>query len=165
MTALNPDRPRFVAGSLGPTDKSASVATDVGDPAYRNVTFDELVDAYYEQVDGLVQGGSHILFPETSFDTLNMKACLFAIDQYFEDKNVRLPVMISGTIIDKAGRTLSGQTIEAFWHSVSHFDMLSVGLNCALGAAEMRPNVESISGGGVGLHQHPPQRRDADRLR
>ena len=146
VTALNPDRPRFVAGSLGPTDKSASVATDVGDPAYRNVTFNELVDAYYEQVDGLVQGGSHILFPETSFDTLNMKACLFAIDQYFEDKNVRLPVMISGTIIDKAGRTLSGQTIEAFWHSVSHFDMLSVGINCALGAAEMRPNVEALSG-------------------
>ena len=145
VTALNPDRPRFVAGSLGPTDKSASVATDVGDPAYRNVTFDELVDAYYEQVDGLVRGGSHILFPETSFDTLNMKACLFAIDQYFEDKNVRLPVMISGTIIDKAGRTLSGQTIEAFWHSVSHFDMLSVGINCALGAAEMRPNVEALS--------------------
>ena len=146
VTARNPERPRFVAGSLGPTDKSASVATDVGDPAYRNVTFDELVDAYYEQVDGLVQGGSHILFPETSFDTLNMKACLFAIDKYFVDKNVRLPVMISGTIIDKAGRTLSGQTIEAFWHSVSHFDMLSVGINCALGANEMRPNVEALSG-------------------
>ena len=145
FTAKNPDRPRFVAGSLGPTDKSASVATDVGDPAYRNVTFDELVDAYYEQVDGLVQGGSHVLFPETSFDTLNMKACLFAIDKYFEDKDVRLPVMISGTIIDKAGRTLSGQTIEAFWHSVSHFDMLSVGINCALGAGEMRPNVEALS--------------------
>ncbi len=141
-----PDRPRFVAGSLGPTDKSASVATNVGDPAYRNVTFDELVDAYYEQVDGLVAGGSDILFPETSFDTLNMKACLFAIDKYFEDHDVRLPVMISGTIIDKAGRTLSGQTIEAFWHSVSHFDMLSVGVNCALGAAEMRPNVEALAG-------------------
>jgi len=146
VTALDPSRPRFVAGSLGPTDKSASVATDVGDPAYRNVTFDELVDAYYEQVDGLVVGGSDILFPETSFDTLNMKACLFAIDKYFEDKGICLPVMISGTIIDKAGRTLSGQTIEAFWHSVSHFDMLSVGLNCALGAAEMRPNVESLAG-------------------
>ncbi len=146
VTALNPDRPRFVAGSIGPTDKSASVATDVGDPAYRNVTFDQLVDAYYEQVDGLVVGGSHLLFPETSFDTLNMKACLFAIDKYFEDKSIRLPVMISGTIIDKAGRTLSGQTIEAFWHSVSHFDMLSVGLNCALGANEMRPNVEALSG-------------------
>ena len=141
-----PDRPRFVAGSLGPTDKSASVAANVADPAHRNVTFDELVDAYYEQVDGLVAGGSDILFPETSFDTLNMKACLFAISKYFEDKDVRLPVMVSGTIIDKAGRTLSGQTIEAFWHSVSHFDLLSVGINCALGAAEMRPNVEALAG-------------------
>ena len=141
-----PDRPRFVAGSIGPTDKSASVAANVADPAYRNVTFDELVDAYYEQVDGLVAGGSDILFPETSFDTLNMKACLFAIDKYFVDHDVSLPVMVSGTIIDKAGRTLSGQTIEAFWHSVSHFDLLSVGINCALGAAEMRPNVESLAG-------------------
>ena len=141
-----PDRPRFVAGSLGPTDKSASVAANVADPAHRNVTFDELVEAYYEQVDGLVAGGSDILFPETSFDTLNMKACLFAISKFFEDKDVRLPVMVSGTIIDKAGRTLSGQTIEAFWHSVSHFDLLSVGINCALGAAEMRPNVEALAG-------------------
>ncbi len=140
-----PDRPRFVAGSIGPTDKSASVATNVDNPAYRNVTFDELVDAYYEQVDGLVAGGSDILFPETSFDTLNMKACLFAIDKYFVDHDIRLPVMVSGTIIDKAGRTLSGQTIEAFWHSVSHFDMLSVGVNCALGAEEMRPNVEALA--------------------
>ncbi len=141
-----PDRPRFVAGSLGPTDKSASVAANVADPAHRNVTFDELVDAYYEQVDGLVAGGVDILFPETSFDTLNMKACLFAISKYFEDHGVELPVMVSGTIIDKAGRTLSGQTIEAFWHSVSHFDLLSVGINCALGAEEMRPNVESLAG-------------------
>ena len=141
-----PDRPRFVAGSVGPTDKSASVAGDVADPAKRNVTFDELVDAYYEQVDGLVCGGVDILFPETSFDTLNMKACLFAISKYFEDHDIRLPVMVSGTIIDKAGRTLSGQTIEAFWHSVSHFDLLSVGINCALGPVEMRPNVESLAG-------------------
>ncbi len=140
-----PDRPRFVAGSLGPTDKSASVAANVADPAHRNVTFDELVDAYYEQADGLVAGGSDILFPETSFDTLNMKACLFAISKLFEDRDIQLPVMVSGTIIDKAGRTLSGQTIEAFWHSVSHFDLLSVGINCALGAAEMRPNVEALA--------------------
>ncbi|WP_435009243.1 methionine synthase [Tundrisphaera lichenicola] len=140
-----PDRPRFVAGSLGPTDKSASVAANVADPAHRNVTFDELVDAYYEQTAGLVAGGVDILFPETSFDTLNMKACLFAISKYFEDHDVRLPVMVSGTIIDKAGRTLSGQTIEAFWHSVSHFDLLSVGINCALGAGEMRPNVEALA--------------------
>ncbi len=146
VSAITPDRPRFVAGSLGPTDKSASVAANVADPAHRNVTFDELVDAYYEQTAGLVAGGVDILFPETSFDTLNMKACLFAIDKYFQDHDVRLPVMISGTIIDKAGRTLSGQTIEAFWHSVSHFDMLSVGVNCALGAEEMRPNVEALAG-------------------
>jgi 5-methyltetrahydrofolate--homocysteine methyltransferase len=141
-----PDRPRFVAGSIGPTDKSASVAANVADPAHRNVTFDELVEAYYEQIDGLVAGGVDILFPETSFDTLNMKACLFAISKFFEDRDVRMPVMISGTIIDKAGRTLSGQTIEAFWHSVSHFDLLSVGINCALGAEEMRPNVEALAG-------------------
>ena len=145
VTRLTPDKPRFVAGSIGPTDKSASVAVNVEDPSYRNVTFDELVEAYTEQVHGLVLGGSDILFPETSFDTLNMKACLYAIDKYFVDNNVRLPVMISGTIIDKAGRTLSGQTIEAFWHSVSHFDMLSVGINCALGASEMRPNLESLA--------------------
>ncbi len=154
--AKTPDRPRFVAGSIGPTDKSASVATNVDNPAYRNVTFDELVDAYYEQVDGLVAGGSDILFPETSFDTLNMKACLFAIDKYFVDHDVKLPVMISGTIIDKAGRTLSGQTIEAFWHSVSHFDMLSVGINCALGAEEMRPNIEALAGVATSfLNIHP----------
>jgi 5-methyltetrahydrofolate--homocysteine methyltransferase len=145
VTELTPDKPRFVAGSIGPTDKAASVATNVGDPGYRNVTFDELEASYYEQVEGLVEGGSDILFPETSFDTLNMKACLFAIARYFDDKGVTLPVMISGTIIDKAGRTLSGQTIEAFWHSVSHFPMLSVGINCALGAGEMRPNVEALA--------------------
>jgi 5-methyltetrahydrofolate--homocysteine methyltransferase len=145
VTALTPAKPRFVAGSIGPTDKSASVAAKVEDPAYRNVTFDELVDAYYEQVAGLVAGGVDILFPETSFDTLNMKACLFAISKYFEDHDTKLPVMVSGTIIDKAGRTLSGQTIEAFWHSVSHFDLLSVGINCALGPAEMRPNVEALA--------------------
>ena len=140
-----PDRPRFVAGSLGPTDKSASVAGDVADPAKRNVTFDELVDAYYEQTAGLVAGGVDILFPETSFDTLNMKACLFAISKYFDDHDISLPVMVSGTIIDEAGRTLSGQTIEAFWHSVSHFDLLSVGINCALGPVQMRPNVEALA--------------------
>ncbi|WZO96393.1 methionine synthase [Isosphaeraceae bacterium EP7] len=145
VTRLTPDKPRFVAGSIGPTDKSASVAVNVEDPSYRNVTFDELVEAYTEQIHGLVQGGVDILFPETSFDTLNMKACLYAIDKYFVDNNITLPVMISGTIIDKAGRTLSGQTIEAFWHSVSHFDMLSVGINCALGASEMRPNIESLA--------------------
>jgi len=146
FASSTPDRPRFVAGSLGPTSKTASVSPQVGDPGYRGVTFDELVAAYTEQVDGLVTGGVDLLFPETSFDTLNMKACLFAIDQYFDRHGIRLPVMVSGTITDKSGRTLSGQTIEAFWHSVSHFDLLSVGINCALGATEMRPYLEALAG-------------------
>ncbi|MGE3821997.1 MAG: homocysteine S-methyltransferase family protein, partial [Isosphaeraceae bacterium] len=146
VTAMNPARPRFVAGSIGPTDKTASISPKVSDPAYRGVSYDELVEAYREQVEGLMAGGVDILFPETSFDTLNMKACLFAIDACFEKAGTSLPVMISATITDRAGRTLSGQTIEAFWHSVSHFDMLSVGINCALGATEMRPYVEALSG-------------------
>ncbi len=146
VEAKTPGRPRFVAGSIGPTSKTASLSPKVSDPGYRAVTFDELVAAYTEQVEGLVAGGVDLLFPETSFDTLNMKACLFAIDQYFERTGVRLPVMISATITDKSGRTLSGQTIEAFWASVSHFDLLSVGINCALGATEMRPYVEALSG-------------------
>jgi 5-methyltetrahydrofolate--homocysteine methyltransferase len=144
FTARNPDHPRFVAGSIGPTDKTASLSNRVEDPGYRAVTFDELVKAYLEQVRGLVAGGVDILFPETSFDTLNLKACLFAIDSCFESDGIRLPVMISGTITDSSGRTLTGQTIEAFWQSVSHFDMLSVGINCALGAVEMRPYLESL---------------------
>ncbi len=146
FTRKNPDKPRFVAGSLGPTDKTASLSPRVSDPGYRSVTFDDLVEAYTESIHGLVLGGVDILFPETSFDTLNIKACLFAIDQYFVNNNVKLPVMISGTITDRSGRTLSGQTIEAFWHSVSHFDMLSVGINCALGATDMRPYLESLAG-------------------
>ena len=145
VTALNPARPRFVAGSIGPTDKTASISPKVTDPGYRSVDFQELVHAYTEQIQGLVEGGVDILFPETSFDTLNMKACLFAIDQFFEREGFRLPVMISATITDKSGRTLSGQTIEAFWHSVSHFPMLSVGVNCALGAEEMRPHIEALA--------------------
>ena len=145
VTALTPDRPRFVAGSIGPTDKTASISPRVSDPGYRSVSFHELVDAYTEQIHGLVEGGVDLLFPETSFDTLNMKACLFAIDQYFERNGIRLPVMISGTITDKSGRTLSGQTIEAFWHSISHFPMLSVGVNCALGAEDMRPHLEALA--------------------
>jgi len=146
VTALDPSKPRFVAGSIGPTDKTASLSPKVSDPGYRAVTFDELVAAYTEQVEGLVDGGVDLLFPETSFDTLNLKACLFAIDAFFEARGVRLPVMVSATITDKSGRTLSGQTIEAFWHSVSHFDMLSVGINCALGAGDMRPYLEALSG-------------------
>ncbi len=145
VTRLNPEKPRFVAGSLGPTDKTASISPKVADPGYRGVTFDQLVDAYEEAVQGLVEGGVDLLFPETSFDTLNIKACLFAIDRYFERTGHRVPVMISGTITDKSGRTLSGQTIEAFWHSVSHFPMLSVGINCALGATDMRPYIETLS--------------------
>jgi 5-methyltetrahydrofolate--homocysteine methyltransferase len=145
VTRLDPNKPRFVAGSIGPTDKTASISPKVGDPGYRATTFEELVEAYTEQVEGLVSGGVDILFAETSFDTLNMKACLFAIDQFFERAGFRLPVMVSATITDRSGRTLSGQTIEAFWYSVSHFDMLSVGINCALGAADMRPYLEALT--------------------
>jgi 5-methyltetrahydrofolate--homocysteine methyltransferase len=146
MTQRTPRQPRFVAGSIGPTDKTASLSAKVEDPAYRAVTFDELVAAYTEQIHGLVSGGVDLLLPETTFDTLNLKACLFAIDQYFDRHGIRLPVMISGTITDKSGRTLIGQTIEAFWHSIEHFDMLSVGLNCALGAVELRPSLEALAG-------------------
>jgi 5-methyltetrahydrofolate--homocysteine methyltransferase len=145
MTRRTPDRPRFVAGSIGPTTKSANVVVNVSDPGFRAVDFDQLVASYTEQVSGLVAGGVDILFPETAIDTLNLKACLFAIDQYFEQHGVRLPVMISITIPNKDGRTLSGQTPEAAWISVSQFDMLSMGINCALGAVEMRPYVESLS--------------------
>ena len=144
-TAKTPDKPRFVAGALGPTNVTASLSPDVNDPGKRNVTFDELVDAYYEQTAGLVEGGSDILLVETIFDTLNAKAALFAIDKYFEEKNIKLPIMVSGTITDASGRTLSGQTAEAFWISVSHIDLFSIGLNCALGAQEMRPHIETLS--------------------
>jgi 5-methyltetrahydrofolate--homocysteine methyltransferase len=145
MTRRTPDRPRFVAGSIGPTTKSANVVVNVSDPGFRAVDFDQLVASYTEQVSGLVAGGVDILFPETAIDTLNLKACLFGIDQYFEQHGVRLPVMISITIPNRDGRTLSGQTPEAAWISVSQFDMLSMGINCALGATEMRPYVESLS--------------------
>ena len=131
-----PDKPRFVIGALGPTPKTASISSNVNDPGARNVTFDELRDAYYEQVRGLVDGGADVLIVETIFHTLNAKAALFAIDQYYEDtKHARLPLMISGTVTDASGRILSGQTVEAFWNSVRHAQPLSIGLNCALGAA------------------------------
>jgi 5-methyltetrahydrofolate--homocysteine methyltransferase len=146
FTRRTPDKPRFVVGSIGPTDKTASIPADVNDPGFRKVTFDQLVAAYSEQVAGLVAGGVDMLLPETTFDTLNLKACLFAIDQFFERKQVRLPVMISVTVTDRSGRTLSGQTLEAFWISVSQFDLFSVGINCALGADLMRPYVEIIAG-------------------
>ncbi|MFN0053196.1 MAG: methionine synthase [Planctomycetales bacterium] len=140
-----PGRPRFVAGSIGPTNRTASLSPKVEDPGFRGVTFDELVVSYTDQIRGLVDGGVDLLMPETVFDTLNLKACLFAIDKYFEEHGVRLPVMISVTITDNAGRTLSGQTIEAFWNSIAHAKALSVGINCALGADQMRPYVEELS--------------------
>ncbi|HHS96050.1 MAG TPA: methionine synthase, partial [Phaeodactylibacter sp.] len=144
-TTNNPDKPRFVAGALGPTNRTASLSPDVNDPGYRAITFDQLVDAYYQQCKGLVDGGVDILLVETIFDTLNCKAALFAIDKLFEDYNIQLPIMVSGTITDASGRTLSGQTVEAFWISVSHMNLFSVGLNCALGAKEMRPHIEALS--------------------
>jgi 5-methyltetrahydrofolate--homocysteine methyltransferase len=145
FTARDPGRPRFVAGSIGPTARTASMSPRVDDPGYRAVTFDQHVESYYRQVAALVEGGVDILFPETVFDTLNLKACLFAIERFFEEHGVRLPVMVSVTITDRAGRTLSGQTIEAFWNSIAHFDLLSVGINCAMGPAQMRPHVKELS--------------------
>src|SRR3954462_12982672 len=138
-------QPRFVAGALGPTNRTASISPDVNDPGFRNVTFDELVETYTEAIHGLVEGGVDLLLVETIFDTLNAKAALFAIDQYFAQHNVRLPIIISGTITDASGRTLSGQTTEAFWNSVRHARPLAVGLNCALGAQLMRPYIEELS--------------------
>src|SRR5277367_501646 len=140
-----PHKPRFVAGAVGPTNRTASLSPDVNDPGYRAVTFDDLAEAYYDQVRGLVDGGSDVLLIETIFDTLNAKAALFAINKYAIESGKHLPIMISGTITDASGRTLSGQTVEAFWNSVRHGNLLSVGLNCALGAKEMRPHLEELS--------------------
>ncbi len=145
FTAANPAKPRFVAGVLGPTSRTASISPDVNDPGYRNVSFDELVANYLEAITGLVDGGADILLVETVFDTLNAKAALFAIESFFEQTGRRWPVMISGTITDASGRTLSGQTAEAFWNSLSHIRPLSFGLNCALGASELRQYVEELS--------------------
>lgn len=145
FSLLTPDKPRFVAGALGPTNRTASLSPDVNDPGFRAVTFDQLVEAYTEQVKGLIDGGVDIILVETIFDTLNAKAALFAIYEYFDKINRELPIMISGTITDQSGRTLSGQTPEAFWNSVSHAEPLSVGLNCALGAELMRPYLEELS--------------------
>ena len=142
-------KPRFVAGAMGPTNRTASISPDVNDPAYRAVTFDDLVEAYYEQVRGLVDGGVDLILIETVFDTLNCKAALFAVEKYFDDRNIpqedRLPIMVSGTITDASGRTLSGQTTEAFYNSISHANIISVGLNCALGAALMKPYMRELS--------------------
>jgi 5-methyltetrahydrofolate--homocysteine methyltransferase len=145
FTAKNPDKPRFVAGAMGPTNRTASISPDVNDPGYRGVTFDELVAAYKEQVKGLVEGGVDILLVETIFDTLNAKAALYAIDEYMEENGKSYPVMVSGTITDASGRTLSGQTTEAFLISMQHAPLLSVGLNCALGASALRPYLQVLS--------------------
>ena len=144
-TAKTPDRPRFVAGALGPTNRTASISPDVNDPGARNVTYDELVAAYGEAADGLIDGGADLLLVETVFDTLNAKAALFAIQQSLDRRGARLPIIVSGTITDASGRTLSGQTPAAFWNSVRHVRPLAVGLNCALGAALMRPYIEELS--------------------
>ncbi len=152
FTAKEPHKPRFVAGAVGPTNRTASLSPDVNDPGYRAITFDQLAEAYAEQVRGLLDGGSDIILVETIFDTLNAKAALYAIQDVYEQRNIPLdpkeggiPIMISGTITDASGRTLSGQTTEAFLISISHVPLLSVGLNCALGAKELRPYLKVLA--------------------
>lgn len=146
--AANPGTKKWVAGAIGPMNKTLSLSPDVNNPGYRAASFDEIADAYYEQVDGLVKGGVDILLIETIFDTLNAKAAIYAISKYYRDHKEleRLPVMISGTITDASGRTLSGQTLEAFYISVMHAQPISIGLNCALGGKEMRPHIEELAG-------------------
>ena len=144
-TQLTPNKPRFVAGSIGPTNKTASMSPDVNDPGFRAITFDELKIAYKQQIEALLDGGVDILLVETVFDTLNAKAALFAIEEVKEERNIDVPVMLSGTITDASGRTLSGQTAEAFLISVSHVPLLSVGFNCALGANLLQPHLEAIA--------------------
>jgi 5-methyltetrahydrofolate--homocysteine methyltransferase len=145
FTKRDPSKPRFVAGSIGPTNRTASLSPDVNDPGFRAISFDQLADAYYEQAKGLQDGGVDILLVETIFDTLNAKAALFAIQKLFDDTGKKLPVMVSGTITDASGRTLSGQTVEAFLYSMSHMDLLSIGFNCALGAKQLRPHISDIA--------------------
>jgi 5-methyltetrahydrofolate--homocysteine methyltransferase len=140
-----PDKPRFVAGAVGPTPKTASISPDVNDAGARNVNFEELRAAYFDQVKALVEGGSDVLLVETIFDTLNAKAALFAIEEFFEASGERLPIIISGTVTDASGRILSGQTVTAFWHSVRHSQPLAIGLNCALGATLMRPYIQELN--------------------
>lgn len=155
-TAKNPDKPRFVAGSIGPTNRTASISPDVNDPGFRGITFDELVTAYKQQTEALLDGGVDILLVETVFDTLNAKAALFAIDEVLEARNLKTPIMVSGTITDQSGRTLTGQTTEAFLISVEHLDLLSVGLNCALGASMMRPYLQVLDKNArFGVSAHP----------
>lgn len=151
-----PNKPRFVAGSMGPTNRTASISPDVNDPGFRAISFDELVTAYKQQANALMDGGVDILLVETVFDTLNAKAALFAIDEVFEDRNTRISVMVSGTITDQSGRTLTGQTTEAFLISIQHFPLLSVGLNCALGASMMRPYLQILNETApFGVSAHP----------
>jgi len=145
FTQKEPHKPRFVAGAIGPTNKTASMSPDVNDPGYRAISFDELRIAYKQQAEALIEGGVDLLLVETVFDTLNAKAALFAIEEIKEEKNIDIPVMISGTITDASGRTLSGQTAEAFLISISHIDLLSVGFNCALGAKQLTPHLEILA--------------------
>ena len=145
ITAKNPEKPRFVSGILGPTNRTCSISPDVNNPGFRNIHFDELMEAYYEAIHGLVEGGADILLIETVFDTLNAKTAIFAAHKYFDDHAISMPIMISGTITDSSGRTLSGQTVEAFWNSVSHANPISIGLNCALGAKQLRQYIEELS--------------------
>ncbi|PHX91988.1 MAG: 5-methyltetrahydrofolate--homocysteine methyltransferase [Flavobacteriales bacterium] len=145
FTRKTPEKPRFVAGAIGPTNKTASLSPDVNNPGYRAVSFDDLVACYREQSIALIDAGVHLLLVETVFDTLNCKAALFAINEIKDERGLTIPVMVSGTITDNSGRTLSGQTPEAFWISISHGNLLSVGLNCALGAPQMRPYIEELS--------------------
>ena len=145
FTLKTPEKPRFVAGSIGPTNKTASMSPNVNDPAYRAVTFDELKTAYKVQVEALIDGGVDLLLVETIFDTLNAKAALFAIDEVKEERKIDIPIMVSGTITDASGRTLSGQTVEAFLISISHIPLLSVGFNCALGADQLKPYLQRLS--------------------
>ena len=145
FTSKNPERPRFVAGSIGPTNRTASMSPDVNDPGYRAVTFDDLRIAYKQQVEALIDGGSDVLLVETIFDTLNAKAALFAIEEVKEERNLDIPIMVSGTITDASGRTLSGQTVEAFLISIQHIPLLSIGFNCALGADQLKPYLKRLA--------------------
>ena len=145
FTKANPEKPRFVAGSIGPTNKTASLSPDVNRPEYRVITFNELRIAYKQQVEALIDGGVDLLLVETIFDTLNAKAALFAIEEVKEERNINIPIMVSGTITDASGRTLSGQTVEAFLTSISHVPLLSVGFNCALGAEQLKPYLQRLS--------------------
>lgn len=156
FTAREPHKPRFVAGSMGPTNRTASISPDVNDPGYRAITFNELVTAYKQQANALMDGGVDLLLVETVFDTLNAKAALYAIDEVFDERGAKIPIMVSGTITDQSGRTLTGQTTEAFLVSISHMDLFSVGLNCALGASMMRPYLKILNETSpFGVSAHP----------